>query len=360
MRRSTKRKGLPPRGLVPRLTTRELKAGYRYYWQPSTTTLRTIGKPEWLKVTPLGKDLHRAMVAAARLNAKLEHWKRDTRKPVGEVDRLILAFIDSRDFRETAPRTQHDYQRILTAMRDEIGDLNLADIDRTGLERYHERMTEQHGKRQGLYRMQMIRRLFYWAPHHGFPMAANPATKLGLRNPRGRQTLWTLDQLRELVGIAPPSIKMAVRLALYTCQRQGDVLRMGWAQYDPAKRALDLVQSKTGKRMILPLCPRLRAALRASRPTETFVVNQDGLPYTESGFRSVFRRYGKKVAPGLTFNDIRATCTSLLSEARLSDQELIFWTGHGRQDDARMLDVYIRRRTELAASGLAVMRTWRV
>jgi integrase len=71
--------------------------------------------------------------------------------------------------------------------------------------------------------------------------------------------LWGEQEIAALLAIASQEIKLALVLALWTGQRQGDLLRLPWSAYDGSH--LRFRQSKTGRRMTMPAGMPLRALL---------------------------------------------------------------------------------------------------
>ena len=70
---------------------------------------------------------------------------------------------------------------------------------------------------------------------------------------------WKDADFDALLSAAPEPIRLAVILALWTGQRQGDLLRLPWSAYDG--KHIRLVQSKTGRHPIIPVGEPLRVVL---------------------------------------------------------------------------------------------------
>jgi hypothetical protein len=77
--------------------------------------------------------------------------------------------------------------------------------------------------------------------------------------------------------------RLALALGLYTAQRKGDVLRMGWQHVSGDTIAVR--QEKTNAALLIPIHPQLAAAL-ASVPRDnlTFLMTEHGAPFTPMGF----------------------------------------------------------------------------
>jgi integrase len=87
---------------------------------------------------------------------------------------------------------------------------------------------------------------------------------------------------------------MAAVLALWTGQRQGDLLRLPWSAYDG--KFIRLRQSKTGRRVTIPVSKRLKAILDdANRISTQILTNANGRPWTSDGFRTSWGKTCTKV-----------------------------------------------------------------
>ena len=80
-------------------------------------------------------------------------------------------------------------------------------------------------------------------------IATNPCEKGGRLYAADRtDKFWGDAEIAALLSVASPEIKLALVLALWTGQRQGDLLRLPWSSYDGSH--LRLRQSKTGRRIV--------------------------------------------------------------------------------------------------------------
>jgi integrase len=104
------------------------------------------------------------------------------------------------------------------------------------------------------------------------------------------EIIWTAEDIRQFCGVASVELQAALLLALWTGQRQGDLLRLTWKDYDGAY--IRMRQSKgrgrKGRRRVtipvgLPLKGALDAALKEKRSAVTILVNSFGRPWTEEG-----------------------------------------------------------------------------
>lgn len=83
-------------------------------------------------------------------------------------------------------------------------------------------------------------------------IATNPCEKGGRLYVADRaDKLWGEQEIAALLAFASPEIKLALVLALWTGQPQGDLLRLPWSAYDASH--LRFRQSKAGRRMTMPV-----------------------------------------------------------------------------------------------------------
>jgi integrase len=152
---------------------------------------------------------------------------------------------------------------------------------------------------------------------------------------------------------APAHLHLPLMLALWTGQRQGDLLRLPWSAYDGTH--IRLRQGKTGARVVIPVGAPLKAALDATPKASPIVlVKRDGAPWTSAGFQSAWCRACKRVGlVGLTFHDLRGTAVTRLALAEASEPEIATITGHSLRDVRAILDAhYLARDPALAESAI--------
>ena len=131
-------------------------------------------------------------------------------------------------------------------------------------------------------------------------------------------------------------------LALWTGQRQGDLLRLTWSAYDG--KHIRLRQSKTGVRVQVPVGAPLKAALDAATKTKrspTILLNSDGRPWTPDGFRASWGKAADKAGiVAVTFNDLRGTAVTRLALFSCTEAEIATITGHSLRDVRSILDAH--------------------
>lgn len=185
-------------------------------------------------------------------------------------------------------------------------------------------------------------------------MAANPCEKGG-RIYRGWRAdkVWTADDEAAFLKTAPAHLHLPLLLALWTGQRQGDLLRLPWPAYDGTH--IRLKQSKTAVRVSLPVGDPLKAALdSAIKRGPMILTSTDKRPWTSDGFRASWRKACAKAGiVGVTFNDLRGTAVTRLALAGCTEPEIATITGHSLRDVRSILDAhYLHRDPTLAENAI--------
>jgi len=176
-------------------------------------------------------------------------------------------------------------------------------------------------------------------------VAANPCEKGG-RVYRGSRAdkIWTIDDEAAFLKSAPAHLHLPLMLALWTGQRQGDLLRLPWSAYDGTR--IRLKQSKTGARVSIPVGAPLKAALDAAlRRGPMILTSSEHRPWTSDGFRASWRKSSAKAGiVGVTFNDLRGTAVTRLALAGCTEAEIATITGHSLRDVHSILDAHYLHR----------------
>jgi integrase len=154
---------------------------------------------------------------------------------------------------------------------------------------------------------------------------------------------------------APKHLHLPLLLALWTGQRQGDLLRLTWGQYDG--RHIRLRQSKGGKRVTVPCGEPLCTALdSAPRRQALILLTSYDRPWTEDGFRSSWGKACDKAGTPteLTYHDMRGSAVTRLALAECSVPEIATFTGHSLKDVEAILDAhYLGRDVGMAVALLS-------
>ena len=186
-------------------------------------------------------------------------------------------------------------------------------------------------------------------------ISVNPCERGGRLYQADRtEKVWGEDAIAKMINVCSPELKTALMLALWTGQRQGDLLSLPWSAYDG--RVLRLQQSKTGRRVTIPAGKILIDHLAAIKKIGPLILNNTrGRVWTEDGFRTSWGKAFKKagIADDLHFHDLRGSAVVRLALAQATVPEIATFTGHALKDVAAILDAhYLGRDDRLAESAI--------
>lgn len=269
---------------------------------------------------------------------------------------LLDGFQRSQDFKGKAERTRRDYLAKIKLIETEFGDFPLSALSdkRTrGILMEWRDTLAVNSLRQADYAWQVLARILSWAKRRGL-IDVNPCEKGGRLYDESRaDKVWTADDEAAFLNVAPPEMRLAFMLAIWTGQRQGDLLALEWPAYDGEK--IRLQQSKTGVRVTIPVGAPLKAMLDPIRQDDGHVlVNTRKHEWTEDGFRASWGKVQRKAnVRGVTFNDLRGTAITRLAIAGCTEAEIATISGHSLRDVRSILDAnYLRRDDALGESAI--------
>jgi integrase len=178
-------------------------------------------------------------------------------------------------------------------------------------------------------------------------IAVNPCERGGrLYHGTRADKVWTPEQEAAFLAVASEPLRRAYVLAIWTGQRQGDLLRLPWSAWDqtPLTKApngrIRLRQGKTGVGIEITVSAPLSDMLRATpRLSPIMLLNSDGKPWTSHGFSSSWRKTCKRAGVvGVTFNDLRGTFVTRAAINGATEAEIASATGHSIGQVRSILD----------------------
>jgi integrase len=208
-----------------------------------------------------------------------------------------------------------------------------------------------------------MRACWNWARRSGLvPMGNIWPTGLQLTEPRGRARFLSDQELTRLMRAAEaagPALNAAVVVSVATGLRQGELLRLTWADIDLEQGSLRVMESKTDTPRAVHLAAPAVAALRAlrARPVVGFdrvFVLDDGTALDRSLLTSRWKSIRRNA--GLTdarWHDLRHCCASFLLQAGATLAEVGSVLGHRSPSVTARYAHLIVGRPLAAHSGLA-------
>jgi site-specific recombinase XerD len=341
------------------LVAKRQKAHTLFYWQPAHV-LRKLGF-NTRRLAERTNRLEDAVMEAERLNHELDRWREGLGEPTiepGTLPWLIELYRATELYTELASKTQRSYEQGIGLLTSWSKERRHPPIN--GLQTRHVRellsTIERPAMRHLAYRT--LRLLLSFAVAEGH-IERNPARGLRIKGASPREIYWTINQLAALHRTAlaneRPSLALAAHLALNLGQREGDVLRLAWSQYESG--TFTLRQHKTRRLISIPATAELCLVLAgAPRASPTIVISETtAQPYKEDHFRHEFARIRELAGlpTSLRFMDLRRTAVVRLAEAGCSIPEIAAVTGHTIDRTARILEAYLPRTAPMARAAVS-------
>ncbi len=282
--------------------------------------------------------------------------KTKTETPAGTLQSILNAYQDSPKFLDLSPRSRRDYVRHIRKIEAEYFDFPLAALaDRAARGEFlswRDKLAKK-SRRQADYTYSVLALIISWAYDRGM-VPTNPCERPGKVYRSERiDSIWSADDEASFLDSAPTHIGLAFTLAMWTGQRQGDLLRLPWTAYNG--ETIKLRQRKTGARVVIPVGAPLKILLDATpKTTITILATTRMTAWTESGFRASWRKVCQKAGvDGVTFHDLRGTAVTRLAVAGCSVPEIAAITGHSLRQVAAIVDAhYLSRDPALGVSAI--------
>jgi integrase len=168
------------------------------------------------------------------------------------------------------------------------------------------------------------------------------------------EMIWLPEHVHAFMKVAPVELQRALILALHTGQRQGDLLKLTWNNYDGAQ--ISLRQSKGDRKVEVPCTETLRTTLNAMDwKSVVILTTKTGRPWQSRHFKSEWAKASveAKIAD-LHFHDLRGTAVTMLAEAGCTTPQIASITGHSMTGATTILDRYLARTRVLAGEAIAL------
>lgn len=277
---------------------------------------------------------------------------------VGRLAEIIDEYLVSGIFKKASQSHQRALRSYLEMIRKEFGSMPLAVIEdrraRGDFRKWRDKLIST--PRKADYAWSTLSRLMTFAIDRGY-IAVNPCTGAGRLYEADRaDRIWGADDIRMFLEIASAPLQRALMLALWTGQRQGDLLKLTWAAYDGS--VIRLRQSKGRTRVPVPVGGPVKDMLDAMsaerKSAVTILTNSKGQPWTSDGFRTSWEKAFKKTGiADLHFHDLRGTAVTRLALAGCTVPEIASITGHSLKTVQEILDRhYLGGRLELAEAAI--------
>lgn len=307
-------------------------ATYRYAWRGGP---RLLAKPD-------------TAAFAGELTRRLAERK----IPVGRTFLTLIAeYKASTAFTTKRDTTRKTYLRYLKLIEDEFGTVPIAALNdnrmRGEFKDWRDKMADT--PRAADLAWTLLARVLSVAKDRG-KIDVNVCERGGRLYTSDRtDAVWTDGMIATVRGDFPAHLRSAFTLALYTGQRQGDLLRLPWSAMKDGR--IRLRQSKTGRRVSIPIANTLAAEIALiPKRGPIMLTSSDHRPWTSDGFSASWRKACKFARiEGVTFHDIRGTAVTKLAESGCTVPEIATITGHSVSDVDSILDSHYLSRSDALA-----------
>lgn len=261
------------------------------------------------------------------LEINAEAAKAPGRPSDGTIDALIAEYRESAAFKELKPSTKRNYNRDLDRIKEKWGKLPASGIARKHCLRFRDTLAET--PRAANHLASVMSLLLAFAVDRDY-RPDNPAARLGKLKSARTPKRWSDEDWRRFHSAAPAEMYLAGAVAIYTGQRQGDVLLMKWSDID--KGMIRVIQGKTDWEGYIPVHADLASVLgRVEKRSVYVVTDAKGRPY--KGRADTFRHDWRSAIlaaglDGLTFHGLRHAAATRLAEAGCTEKEIMAITGH--------------------------------
>lgn len=251
----------------------------------------------------------------------------------GMVPELIREYLKSPAYQRLAPSTKKSYDWAINKIEAEFYELPISALGERGARKLLLEWRDEMAStpRAADLVMAVFSKIIAFAVDRE-DIPKHPLEKVEkLADSSRRDSIWTDEQVAAFKAKAPARMVLALELARWTGQRQGDLLKLTWSAYDGTH--ITLRQGKTGARVRVKVAQELKALLDAEKRTAvTILTNRMGVPYSE-GFRSSWAKACALAGvEGVTFHDLRGTFITLAHREGASIKEIAEVSGHSEKD----------------------------
>jgi integrase len=278
---------------------------------------------------------------------------------------LIREFESSTDY-PTGNSSVKSYKTYLGLIEKKFGTLPIKALKEPEVRGVFLRWRDEFKKtpRKADYLWTVLGKLMSFAVNRGV-IKTNPCARAGRLAESGARIdiTWSDEDLERLFAEAPWEVALVCFAALWTGQRQGDVLSWkrsniqdGILRFQQGKRQ----KGKPPKKIAMPVPAPLAEALKRAKKGEALCLNSRGEPWTGDGFRASLARVTEAAGiDGLRFHDMRGTFSSAAGDAGASEPEISAVTGHALPGRSALSSAYLKRSLVMATSCIRLVEEYK-
>jgi integrase len=264
----------------------------------------------------------------------------------GSFRAILRDYLGSLEYRQLAPRTQADYRLWLDRIDAKFGSAPKAAFERPAIRPLALAWRDQWTGKQAQYGWTVLRLIVGWAYDRGLLAEHHLRGGSKVYATNRAEVIWREADLIAFGKVAPLGLTVALRTAVETGLRPGDLVRLDRSMIlpTPGGRRITVRTSKRGRLASIPVTPPIGTFLDSLWRDDSgpVLLNAAGRPWT-TGYLSqqvkIFARKAK-LDPRLRLYDARGSaCTRLLLHgATLAEIALVM--GWSVRHAAAMIEVY--------------------
>jgi integrase len=205
----------------------------------------------------------------------------------GSLGWAIEKFMGSTVYADRAEITRKTERPLLDHLRRKYGAGLLRDLTSKHIKLIRNEIAREHSTSRAQTALGLLSTVWEFADEHlDLDLAANPRHGISrIHKVRRGHEPWPEAVIEAFDKAAPPRLRLAMKLALYTGQRRSDLVLMDWSRFDG--KFIEVRQQKTDELLSIPCHKELRAAL--GRPgTGPIITNAYGKAYSTTGLSNAF------------------------------------------------------------------------
>lgn len=276
-------------------------------------------------------------------------------RTTGTLQQIINGYKKSPQFTDLAPRTKRDYDLHIAKIEKAVlkpnspvfatYPLNVIDDPkiRGRILSWRDKMAET-SPRQADSTIAVLRVILEWGRDRGMISNNHITRPKKVYKADRSDKLWLPEHLTAFREKASEEMKLALALALWTGQRQTDLLKLTWSNIKDGR--LKFRQGKKRRLVDVRLPAGLKAILDATpQRAMTILTDPNGKPWTTEPRPIYFMHCWRKATlaaelDGLHFHDLRGTTCTMLADAGCTPSEIASVLGWTATTVMEMLDRY--------------------
>jgi integrase len=263
---------------------------------------------------------------------------------LGSLGWAIERFLASPLYNERAETTKQNYRRVFDQLRQSYGTGLLRDLEPRHVRKIRNEIAAGSTTAADL-AMSLISALWEFGTEQlGLELGADPTHGVKrVHKVAHEHEPWPPELIERFLREARPSLRLAVKLALYTGQRRSDLVKMKWSQFDG--EYIEVRQQKTGALLSIPCHKALRSELESvSRVAETILIGERGRSLTGKSLGALVRQALREMGVnGYAIHGLRKNAAVALADAGCQVFEIAAITGHLSLE---MVQHYAKRRDQ--------------